>query len=245
MLETGHLCFYSQDVSASIAQQWQADHYKFHSQAASTGVCTCQDGPRHVKETFSLHTYIAHQAIASCSWMCKDAKKTKQASPDFHSRPGCTGGQLHIRASRVQVAGSAPPKSPFCSGLLLHLLDHLLRAQKQGCYSPCCIFHWMGRMKAWVISCLEESSLCPFHHRHAGTQNPALHWCTRLHARTNTATNTLSQLCALFKQNRDVTQFQPCLAYAVSRSVQLMCSERNIACQTQLVCAHIQKKITK
>ncbi|KAA6426180.1 MAG: hypothetical protein FRX49_04032 [Trebouxia sp. A1-2] len=38
MLETGHLRFYSQDASASIAQQWQADHYKFHSQAASTGI---------------------------------------------------------------------------------------------------------------------------------------------------------------------------------------------------------------
>jgi len=74
------------------------------------------------------------QATATHSCMCRGVEENKTGSPDFHSGPGCTSRQLHIRASRVQVAGSAPPKSPFCSGLLLHLLNHLLQAQKQGCY---------------------------------------------------------------------------------------------------------------
>jgi len=118
---------------------------------------TCQNTPRR---DFPCTHHIAHQAVASCSCMCKDAEDNKTGSPDFHSGPGCTGGQLHIRASRVQVAGRAPPKSPFCSGLLLHLLNHLLHAQKQGCCDASTLHTCSGISQSLDELQLQLQSLC-------------------------------------------------------------------------------------
>lgn len=98
------------------------------------GAGAAKTGQDITKRMFLAH-FIQYTRLLHHTTTCAKAwRNTKLASPDFDSGPGCTGGQLHIRASRVQVAGSAPPKSPFCSGLLLHLLNYLLQAHKQGCY---------------------------------------------------------------------------------------------------------------
>ena len=48
---------------------------------------------------------------------------------DSNGRPGCSLRQLQVRASRFQVTGSAPPKRPFCCGLLLHFIYGVLQAE--------------------------------------------------------------------------------------------------------------------
>ena len=116
-------------------------------QAAAPHSCMC----KNMEEgKTSSPDFDSGQANAAHSCMCRGVEENKTGSPDFHSGPGCTGGQLHIRASRVQVAGSAPPKSPICSGLLLHLLNHLLHGHKQGCYASALHLCYRQLQSIWL-----------------------------------------------------------------------------------------------